>query len=110
MPIIPNHFFGIKSISAEPFNALRAIAIVRSFQVIGLDLLTGQKNQLSSGVQTDWTTRKAFKLIVITTINFRITNSTDMHATNYSQQLTFKIIKMASELKFTESKNAVNYC
>jgi len=49
-------------------------------------------------------------VIVITTINFRITNSTDIHATDYSRRLTFKIIKMAGELQFTGSKNAVNYC
>ena len=49
-------------------------------------------------------------VIIITTINFRITFSTDIHATDYSRQSTFKIIKMAGELKFTESKNAVNYC
>lgn len=63
-------------------------------------------------MQTDWTTRKALMLIVIviTTINFRITSSTDIHATDYSQQLTFKIIKMVGAFKFTESKNAVNYC
>jgi hypothetical protein len=49
-------------------------------------------------------------VIVITTINSRITNSTDMHAINYSLQSTFKIIKMAGASKFTESKNVVNYC
>jgi hypothetical protein len=49
-------------------------------------------------------------VIVITTIDFKITSSTDIHATDYSQQSTFKIIKMAGALKFTESKNAVNYC